>query len=166
MWSTKIAPFFMPAKAPSGPVVTCAQVVVVADAGEDEIGALGGLRAASAPTAPPILGQPSAPPWPRCGCRPSARGRRGSPDAPPSGNPITPRPIQAARMPWRCSNLAVVAGMARDGELAQMLLRKSALTQSRRRHGRDVSTTSKGARDCLPAMWCAPPSSTPRSCRR
>ena len=40
VWSTKIAPWPSPANAPSGPMVTCAQVVVVADAGEDESPAL------------------------------------------------------------------------------------------------------------------------------
>ena len=37
VWSTKTAPGFMPAKAPSSPSTTRAQVVVVADAGEDEV---------------------------------------------------------------------------------------------------------------------------------
>ena len=68
VWSTKIAPFFMPAKAPRLAERHGAQVVVVADAGEDDLGSRRPPRPASAPSVPR-----SAPPMPRpcgvCGCR-------------------------------------------------------------------------------------------------
>ena len=52
----------------SWPIVTVAQIVVIADAGEDEIlagGRLGGVAA----NAPPMLARPIARRAPRCGCR-------------------------------------------------------------------------------------------------
>ena len=56
----KIAPAFMPAKAPSLPSRHGAQVVVIADAGEDEIGAVGGFgrrrRRRAADARRPFLG--------------------------------------------------------------------------------------------------------------
>ena len=54
----KIAPGFMPAKAPSDPSVIGAQIVVIADAGEDEVAALGGVARRRGGRAA-MLGDPS-----------------------------------------------------------------------------------------------------------
>ena len=60
------APFPIPAKAPSGPG-RCPQIVIVADAGEDDLLALGRCRGVVAPIA--AMGLDPFRPWPRCGCR-------------------------------------------------------------------------------------------------
>ena len=73
------------------------QIVVIADAGEDEIGILGGLGAASAPPGRRIAPAQRSALSARAIVDRQLDGRRGSSRWPAIGNPMTPRPIQAAR---------------------------------------------------------------------
>ena len=68
--SMKTAPFFIALKAPSWPIVTVAQIVVIADAGEDEILARRPPPRASSATPPPCSPTHFSALAPWCGYRP------------------------------------------------------------------------------------------------
>jgi hypothetical protein len=73
VWSTKTAPFFMPAKAPSAPMDHCAQIVVVAHAAKNDVGMLDGFTRCGGVRwllgIGQILGTKQLI-WRRCGCTP------------------------------------------------------------------------------------------------